>query len=176
MAINTFGAFAVLVTKIGTVAVDVSPSQNHVFPSKITENPVEDGTIFSDHVILLPIQVDIEGRVSDASLTIANAISGAFTGKLSAAEAFNELVKLQLDKEPFVVVTGLKVYQNMMLENLSVPRSSTDGKSVHFNATLKEVQVIGLNTPTNRELIALDVRHSALPIKSGGFVTTPIFT
>jgi hypothetical protein len=166
MAFETF-SHAFLVTKIGTVPLDVSISQKHQFPSKITQNPVEDGTTFADHQVLLPFMLEIDGRVSDAPISITEAI----TGKFGVQDAYRELVRMQKAREPFTVVTGLNVYQNMMIEDLMIPRTASDGQSMRFTAILREIQIIGKDVPTNRDLVAEDVRHTALPISNNGFVS-----
>lgn len=166
MALPTFGLRPVIVTSVGAVQIDVAINQVHTFPSRITENPVEDGTLFSDHVILLPAVVEIEGRISDSSVSLISTIRG----KDKAEDGYRELVRLQRDREPFSVVTGLEIYDNMLLEELSVPRNGRDGKSIRFVALLREVQIVGRDVPTNRDLVAEDVRHTALPSVDMGVV------
>lgn len=155
---------SIFITDIGGVALDVSLRQTHTFPSRITENPVEDGTTFSDHQVLLPVVLEIDGRITDSPIG-----SPLATGR--AADAFRELVRLQRSKTPFVVSTGLARYENMLIKELSVPRSAEDGRSVRFTATIEEILVVGGQAPVNRDIISEDVRHTALPIKNGGFVT-----
>jgi hypothetical protein len=160
--------FSVILTEIGTVTLDVSINQNHVFPSRITQNPVEDGSVYADHVVLLPMILEIEGRVSDAPTTYSGFVDKATKGSIQAYQA---LVKLQRDRLPFTVVTGISTYQNMLLEELSIPRTSNDGQSIRFNAILREIQIIGKKTQTNRDLVADNVKHTAVPIQSNGVIS-----
>lgn len=162
---GVFGDPFVLLTKIGEVAIDVTLHEDHVYDTYVTDHPVEDGTVFTDHQVLLPVVLNIEGRVTDASIT--------FLGipKLSKAnEAYRSLVELQTRRQPFTVVTGLNVYENMILQNVSFPRTARDGQSIRFHATLREIQVIGDNNKTNRQRVAPDVEHSALPPVHRGFI------
>jgi hypothetical protein len=161
-----FGLSYIIRTKIGTIAIDVTLNQMHEFPSRITENPVEDGTVYSDHQILLPAILEIDGRVTDASISPET----SFSGKTNALDAYRRLVALQKDRVPFDVATGLNLYHNMLLERLSIPRSSDDGKSLRFTALMKEVQIVGRDVPTNRDIIAPDIRHTALPVRALGAV------
>lgn len=154
-------------TKIGTVPLDVAISQRHLFPTKITDNPVEDGTVYADHVVLLPTVLEIDGRVTDASVSLVD----TFTGKFGVQDAYRELIRMQRAKEPFDVVTGLNVYQNMLLQELDIVRSPLDGRSLRFTATLREILIVGKDVPTNRDLVAQDVRHTALPIANNGLVS-----
>lgn len=160
-----FGDPFVVHTKIGEITIDATLNEDHDYDTFITENPVEDGTIYSDHVVLLPTVIRINGRVTDAAITILGVT------KLSKSiDAFRELVALQRNKTPFSVTTALHVYQTMLLQKIQFPRTSKDGQSIRFEATLREIQVIGDNAQTNRDRIAKDVWNTALPSSDRGFV------
>lgn len=160
--INNF----IVVSKIGDVEIDVTLDEEHRFDSMITENPVEDGTVTNDHVVLKPVVLNISGRVTDASLTILG-----ITKRNGAKEAYAELVALQLERKTFNVYTGINVYENMLLESLSFPRDGRDGKSIRFNAVLRELLIIGKSTIDNRTDVAPDVVHSAGRIIDRGVVS-----
>jgi len=155
-----------MITEIGDIEIDVTLDEEHRFDSMITENPVEDGTVTNDHVVLKPVVLNISGRVTDASLVILGVpkINGA-------KEAYGELVTLQLQRTPFIVSTGIKVYKNMLLESISFPRDGRDGKSIRFSAVLRELFIIGKNVTDNRTSIQEDVLHSAGKIIDRGVVS-----
>jgi len=123
LALRILGFQKITRVKIGTVEIDVSLSEDHLFRAEITENPVEDGTIFSDNVVLQPVVLEIEGRISDASQATFE-----FRGPNKAADAFQALVKLQRSRKTFEVTTAIQVYKNMMFKQLSVPRAAPDGR------------------------------------------------
>ena len=166
MALSILGFATITNAQIGTVVLDVALSEEHKFPAQLTENPVEDGTVFTDHVVLQPTRIQIEGRISDATQSLSG-----FRGPGAAADAFKALVTLQRSRETFRVITGTATYDNMMFEELSVPRGPLDGRSIRFNAVLKEILVVGDNTQTNRDRIADNVKHTALAVRSNGLVT-----
>lgn len=165
MPLSLLGFPTIILASIGPVEIDVVLDEAHDYPSRLTQNPVEDGTVFTDHVILDPVSVSMTCRVTDASLTLAR-----IKGPGAADDAFRSLVKLQRDREPFTVVTGLAVYQNMMFEQLTFLRRGDDGRSVRFQAVVREIQVVGVDVGTNRDSIAQDVAHSALASVSRGIV------
>ena len=168
--LGVFGAPTFFLSQIGHVVVDAVLSENHRFESNITENPVEDGTIYSDNAVLLPVVVELECRISDATATLARL---NYPGR--STEAYKELVSLQKKRQKITVVTGLNVYQNMMIEALGIPRSGRDGNSIRFALVAKEILVVGEDAETNRELIADDIRHTALPIRDNGEVAKVLF-
>lgn len=67
--------------------IDATLTENHSFESDVTENPVEDGVVISDHIDMKPESLTITGVISDtplnfgASLQGAATSSGAFLGK-----------------------------------------------------------------------------------------------
>ncbi len=168
--LDVFGVPTFFLAQIGHIVVDAALSEDHSFDSDITENPVEDGTIVSDNQVLLPILLEMECRITDATATLARI---NFPGRSS--EAYKELIALQKRKETISVVTGLNVYQNMLIKRLGFPRTSRDGNSIRFTISLKELLVVGEEAATNRELISSDVAHTALPVSNNGEVAKVAF-
>lgn len=166
MPFSVLGFPEIQLVQIGPVTVDASLSEDHKFPAMLTENPVEDGTVFTDHVVLQPTTLELECRISDATQSL-----GSIRGANTAADAFKALVSLQKSRETFTVSTGLSVYQNMMFEELSVPRVALDGNSIRFHARLREILIVGDDAATNRDRIADGVKHTALTVRSNGIVS-----
>jgi hypothetical protein len=168
--LSAFGFPIFFLAKIGPIEIDASLSENHDFDSAITESPIEDGTPVSDNQVLLPVVLDMECRVSDATTTLRRF---NFPGR--STEVYKELVNLQARKEKMAIATGLNVYQNMLIKRISVPRTGRDGNSIRFTINAKEILVVGDDAATNRDLIAEDIRHSALSIFNNGEVAKVLF-
>lgn len=153
------------------LVLDASLSENHNSTCKVTRNPIEDGSNISDHVIIDPISLSIEGIISDSPLSIKAAIVGvvagipsaifggvagaagtaltAFMGNKLIAEsakpsitAYQALSNVQRDKVLISVTTGLRQYKDMILENLTVPRTAQNSKSFRFSGTLTNVVIV----------------------------------
>ena len=165
MALDILGFPTITYAKIGTVEFDVSLSEDHIFRADITENPVENGSIYSDNVVLKPVILEFEGRISDASQYVLE-----LRGPGAKADAFKALVLLQKKREIFPVKTGIAIYKNMMFNELSVPRIASDGRSIRFNATLQEILIVGDEAATNRDRIADDVKNTAQDSGSNGLI------
>ena len=161
----SFGNLFVVLSSIGDIEVDASLNENHLIPARVTRNPIEDGSMYADNIILDPIVLNITARVSDASMI---PLVPSFGSK--SLDAYNGLVELQSAKEIIEVVTGIRSYQNMYLERISVPRASTDGNSLRFEMTISEILIVGDNAETNRDLISAEVTHTALPVNMVGTV------
>jgi hypothetical protein len=151
--------------QIGFLKLDASLSENHVRSAEVTENEVEDGVVISDHVRLSPRTLNIEGFISSVPVSVlglgvstddilgtakdflqSNESSG-FTGLVKNAvrtpkEAYDYLDDLMEKRIPFSVVTALKRYENMIITNLSAPRSASNGDSLYFNIELKQIKIV----------------------------------
>lgn len=146
-------------TTIDAVVVDATISESHTRSAEITNHPVEKGADISDHYRLKPDVLQIEGVVSNSPVPGANDpaeqhTSGRMTftskGKFTAeraSTAYQDLLKLSDNGTKFDVVTAIRSYENMMLENLVVPRDAKIGQSLKFSATLKQVTSV-----TNKEV------------------------
>jgi hypothetical protein len=119
-------------TKIGGVELDATLTEEHRYTSRVTSYPVEDGTIISDHILNEPEVVVISGIVTDSPINILSQFNRSVT-------AFNTLVRMQQNREVMTLVTGIKVYQNMAITSLDVPRNLRTGQSLQFNIEFQKI-------------------------------------
>lgn len=124
-------ASCVIVSReIGGIPIDVVLAEEHDSTMTIADHPVERGAQISDHAWREPRRVHIEGVV-DAPQAVA-----AFEGLLAVQEA----------AEPFDLVTGLKIYRNMLIEQLLATRDRTTARVLNFEAELREVIIVDTQT------------------------------
>lgn len=109
---------------IGPVPIDCVISERHTSEIAITEIPIEDGARITDHAFVLPKKV---------TLDIANE---------NAAAAYNALVAFQESRVPFVLVTGLKIYTNMLVKNLNAERDKTFSTILRCTCDLQEILIV----------------------------------
>jgi len=121
-------------TKIGHIELDVTLSEQHAYTSSITQYPIEDGAFISDHRKVEPESISLEGLITDTP------IGGRLSSDRSH-EAFNDLVRLFKSQELVTVVTGLKVYDDMAITSLHVPKNSTTGQALKFSIKLVKVRM-----------------------------------
>lgn len=179
-------------TQIGTVTIDASVTENHTTTSTPTRNPVEEGIEVTDHVSLEPAKLSIQGVISDTPLNfdiIGNIASGdlksltknltsgfsdTLGGTSRSTEQYQALLALQRSRQPFKVITGIKVYENMILTSLSVDRTATTGKSIHFSADMEEIRIVKSQNAGPQNL-GKSVKDLGAKTKNlGGKVTTQI--
>jgi hypothetical protein len=100
----------------------------------ITEQPVESGAAISDHAYKRPATVRIEAGWGP------NGPNGPQDPKL----VYSQLLALQSSRQPFTVVTGKRMYQNMLIKMLE---QETDGDSEYvLIVTATCQQIILVNT------------------------------
>lgn len=122
-------------TIIGTLVIEATISENHEATCTVTDQPIETGARISDHIILDPERVTIEGFVSDTPI---NATTG-----FNSQATFDQLYALRAARELLVVVTGYKVYTDMAITRISVPRTSRTGQAINFTVELKKINRVG---------------------------------
>ena len=147
--------------QIGVMTLDASLRENHVRSSIVAENEIEDGSVISDHVRRNPDSVTIDGIISDfpvGLLGIPGVSATELQRKILGSEglvkgvrknpedAWQYLIELQDAAEPFTVITSLQTYDDMIIEELSAPRTSEDGKSLLFTARLKKIKLVFTDT------------------------------
>ena len=122
---------------LGVIPLDVVVREQHESDMQITTNRVEAGSDIADHAYALPKRVTLE------------AVMGGMGQILSAASvmaSYEALVSLQETREPFDVVTGLRVYRNMLIERITVNRDAENARVLWFSADLTEVVIVDTET------------------------------
>lgn len=111
---------------IGGVFIDVVISEEHTATMEIAEHPVESGAKISDHAWRTPYIVKLESVVDGAR----------------AVAAYQQLLAVQEKAEPFSLVTGLKVYSNMLIKEILAERNKEHSRVLKFTAELQEVIIV----------------------------------
>ncbi len=119
-------------TGINLISFDTMVSEEHRFTSRVTYYPVESGTIVSDHIINQPDIVILSGLISDTPLNI-------FALSNRSVAAFNTLIQLHERRQVVDIVTGIKVYKNMAITSIDVPRTIKTGQTLTFNIELQRI-------------------------------------
>lgn len=120
------------------MAFDATIREAHSSELTVTENPVETGVVVADHAFMNPLRLEVEGHVGDVSLHPDPADPFASTTKRSA-RALELLQNLQSSAVPFIVQTGLRVYQDMVIVSLTAEQGSGNAGSLEFHATLRQI-------------------------------------
>lgn len=119
-------------SEFGSIIFDTLVTENHHVSSRATSYPIEFGTLISDHIIKDPDTVSISGVISDTPLNI-------FAPSNRSVAAFNQLLLLQARRIVVTLVTGIKVYTNMAITSMDVPRNINTGQTLTFNIEFQKI-------------------------------------
>lgn len=118
---------------------DMARSEDHSFVNAISDYPVEKGSDTTDHIRAQPIVVTITDAVkSDFPLIPPQ----QQTTSKPSDEALAKLMALYEQKRPVKIQTSLRIYENMALETLSIPRDANTGQALWFSATFKQLRLV----------------------------------
>lgn len=109
---------------IGAVRVECILKERPTHKLGITRVPIETGAAITDHAYIHPKQIELEFADTNAAATFA------------------ALVRLQESREPFTLVSGLFVYRNMLVEELSAERDQTFAKVLKGTALISEAIIV----------------------------------
>ena len=145
-------------TLINSLWVEITFNEKTVDDYTITDHPVENGEVISDHLVKLPTQYTIKAGFAGNGLfntikvigntikVIGNAISNLANNKLLTGQSllqsqYSQLLKLQKSKTLFKIVTPKRIYKNMVIKTLSVETDIDTESVLNFTAHCREIQI-----------------------------------
>lgn len=116
---------------IGGIVAPCTIEEHHIDTLTITDHPVELGAQITDHAFLNPVAVDI----------VVGWGSGTF---VPINQIYQSLLNLQKSRVPFDIVTGKRMYTNMLIESIE-ETTDADTENV-LRASLRCRQIIIVST------------------------------
>lgn len=131
---------------IAEIAGFVPFEEHHQDVLEITDHPIEQGAKVSDHAFKQPSKVTIKFGFSNSSMggTSGASHSGSASGQVAAI--YQALLGLQASREPFEIMTGKRLYQNMLMVELSVDTDKQTEHALMVTAVFKEVILVTTST------------------------------
>lgn len=147
------GHFKVADPTVGFLEVDCVDQETHEWTNDVTTNPVENGSPIADHVIIQPDRITIAAFISNAPVLgfldgISSFITDGFNGEDRTQAAFTKLYQLRESKALISIYTRYKLYTNMVITNISVPRRPDDGDAINFTIEAIHVNIVSTATTT----------------------------
>lgn len=161
--------------KIGLIVPSVVISEKHSDTLEITEHPVEVGAAISDHAYRRPSEVVMQvGFAGGGSLLdLLDTTSFGLSAGLSPREVYQSLLDLQSSRVPFDVVTGKRLYSNMLIRAMEVTTERSTENVLSAVLTLREVIIT--STTTSQVAAKADMKEGAntSAVQNSG-VKTPV--
>lgn len=129
---TTSFVFGATTRDIGGIEPDISIEEVGRDSTFVTNHPVETGAAISDHAFQMPVEVEMRVGWSDSS--------GGYAGY--SQDIYQALQDLQTAREPFEVVTGKRVYSNMLISQLEVTTNVQSEYALMARVILREVIIV----------------------------------
>lgn len=137
-------------SELVSIDLDVTMDEAHEWSADVTSHPVENGSPITDHIQEQPDKLKITGMISDSAISdnVIKAYSEIDNSQFltRAQTTFDLLRKLIKDKKTVTVYTKHKVYTDMALESLNIPRDASSGDAVNFTADFKHIRMVSTQT------------------------------
>ena len=147
---------------VGIIEFDCSESETHTSENEVTDHPVEEGSLISDHIRVLPDGVEIHGLVTDtpivylASVLAKSPVKATSEASVTAVddrkdEAYAKLRELKSKGILIDVVTALRTYESMTIIGFTISRNAETGRVLDCTVVLREIQTASalvLTAPT----------------------------
>jgi hypothetical protein len=124
--------------------------ETHVDELEITQHPVEHGAAISDHAYKKPCEIILRLAWSNSSLqslgSDVSALNSLFSGNGEGGfsyvqEIYNKLLNIQLSRVPIGIVTGKRVYSNMLIRSLTAPTNKETEHALFITMACRQIIV-----------------------------------
>lgn len=132
------------------IVLDASVREVHNVAGIVTEHPVEKGIDIVDNYRVLPRDLEIEGVITNTPIksnfpgeALINSAIGLVNGDTDpASNAWTELQRFFDEAVVVTITTSLKVYESMVLTDLTVTRTSKQAQAIFFTASAREIRFV----------------------------------
>ena len=134
-----------MVGLFGSIDIDATLEEKHDWKVEATANPVEEGAPITDHVIEHADKLSITGTITNSPLRgeLAGQYFGGTTAEPRTQTTFDLLYTLIKAREPVVIYTKHAIYDNMVIQTISIPRNARIGEEIQFSMDAINIRVVG---------------------------------
>lgn len=142
--------------RVGDVQLDLILDEHHEQNAQVTENPLQDGRAVSDGIYVELRDGTLTGLVSNHSIKHAtppdvqsaeSLLEQAKDFKLEnrAKKVWEDLKKVQQDKQLVTIVTALEVYEDVVITHIETDRNGDSGDALEIKVQFRQVQKVKLS-------------------------------
>jgi hypothetical protein len=155
--LNLLNPVMITQRNIGGFIADVTVEEIHADALQVTDNPVEQGAVVSDHAFLKPSRLVIKAGWSNSSPQAAGDPN-------YVNDTYQQFQDLQASRQPFDIVTGKRAYSNMLITLLQVRTDESTEDALMMECECR--QIILVNTQT----VTVPTANQASPETTGSTV------
>lgn len=123
---------------------DCTLSEGRTIAVEWSEHPIESGATVADHAVVRPPELSLEGFLTRTPLSMSTELDNLDPNYLDAA--MDALEGMASDREPILIVTGLRAYEDYRITSLAFTRTPEDGQGVKVSVSLRPVQIVEAGT------------------------------
>lgn len=120
-----------LIYVFGAVPVTARKQEVYNYTAEVTKHAVEDGSIYTDHVILQPIQIDLSFEISNFD-------------PQQVKYSFNLLVEIWKQRVPFDLITEQQKVPNVIILTMKLINTAPLWNTIDVQASFQQLSVIKL--------------------------------
>ncbi len=140
----------IIVSLTESLTFDAAVSTDHSHSATVTQHPVETGSTISDHTVLNPMTLRIEGIFSETPMPSQLLKKSASTPSAdlieSAKDQWNQLEAILEKREPVDVKTHLKEYETFVITAINNRQTAESGDSIFVFIDLVKVNIVDSET------------------------------
>ena len=110
--------------------------EEHSSSLRITEHPVQSGANISDHAFFMPARLVLDIGMSDV---MASYVIGQYPVFDKSVNCYQKMLALQKTRTPLTVITRLRKYTNMLIEQIFVPADGRTTYGARIILNLKQI-------------------------------------
>ncbi|MDC7234970.1 MAG: hypothetical protein PQJ58_17180 [Spirochaetales bacterium] len=127
---------------ISDLALDLILSEEEKLSGRATSSPVEEGADISDSIELDPLVLTMTGFITNTP--VRDVDDGDTSNRYR--DAIHALKEIRLAKLPVTIVATEEVYENMAIEELSIPRNVSLGESAEISLSFRQIVIVKSQT------------------------------
>jgi hypothetical protein len=144
---------------IGGIIVQATIEEVGVDTLTITDHPVEIGAKITDHCYLNPIMLDIEVGFGGGIL-------------VPMSDVYKQFLDLQASRNPFDIITGKRVYKNMLLQSITQTTDRDSENSLGLHLHCQQVILVSTSVTTQADATKMAKPSATAPVVNTGSVNT----
>ena len=151
---------------IGGIIPDVVIRERHQDDLEATEHPVEMGSPITDHAFMRPVSVTIEAGWSNSGLPSLSGLLSGDIGEGRVRQIYDQMQALQSSLTLLTIVTGKRLYTNMVITSLDVTTDAASEYTLMLTANCRQIIIV-----QTQETTVAPQANQANPASTAGTVS-----
>lgn len=130
---------------VGELQLHLILEEQHAIDATVTEHPVQDGSVISDHISVALREGSLRGLVSNHAIALSTSDGKRREWATNhALAAWNMLRDIAERKELVTVVTVLETYRDVAITHVGTMKDGSTGDALEFDVRFKQVRRVRL--------------------------------